>query len=279
MKLEGLSRVFFILIPFIIVTFVSQIIGVLLFNLTIKSSGFQDSLFRDLIITVFNGIGVYILVFLFVRFIDDERFIRIGLNINYKFWDIIIGLLFGLIATGGGYLIQLFQKEIEFVQFEFIPQKMIVSFVIFLVVALTEEIFFRGYILRNLLYSFNKYTSLIFSSLIFALFHALNPNMNFITLISLFLSGLSLGITYIYTKNLWFPIALHFSWNFFQTHLGFNVSGIDTYSIIEISIKEKSILNGGEFGFEGSILSLIFEAFILIVAYLYYNKRVQNGFN
>ncbi len=279
MEFKGLSRVLFIIIPYIIVIVVSQIIGVLLLNLTIKSTDIQDPLYRDLIITVFNGIGVCILVFLFVRFIDDERFIRIGLNIKNKFWDIIIGLLFGLIATSGGYIILLLQKEIEFIQVEFIPQKMIMSFVIFLIVAFTEEIFFRGYILRNLLYSFNKYASLIISSLIFALFHGLNPNINLITFSSLFLAGLSLGITYIYTKNLWFPIALHFSWNFFQTHLGFNVSGIDTYSLIEISIKENSLLNGGEFGFEGSILSLISEVFILLVAYLYYNNRVQNGFN
>ena len=30
------------------------------------------------------------------------------------------------------------------------------------------------------------------------------------------IAGLFLGINYIYTRNLWFSIFFHFSWNFFQ---------------------------------------------------------------
>ena len=60
---------------------------------------------------------------------------------------------------------------------------------------------------------------------------------------SLFLAGILLGITYIYTKNLWFPVALHLSWNLFQTLFGFNVSGKDFYSLIEFKIQENNLLN------------------------------------
>ena len=65
-----------------------------------------------------------------------------------------------------------------------------------------------------------------------------------------------MGVSYVFTKNLWFPVALHFSWNFFQSMFGFRVSGLDSYSIIEFSIVENNLLNGGEFGFESSILSI-----------------------
>ena len=74
----------------------------------------------------------------------------------------------------------------------------------------------------------------------------------------MFLAGILLGLSYIYTKNLWFPIAFHFSWNLFQTIFGFNVSGQNTYSLIEFEITENTILNGGDFGFEGSIFATIF---------------------
>jgi membrane protease YdiL (CAAX protease family) len=39
-------------------------------------------------------------------------------------------------------------------------------------------------------------------------------------------AGLLLGAAYIYAKNLWFPIAIHFAWNFTQSAIfGANVSG------------------------------------------------------
>ena len=60
----------------------------------------------------------------------------------------------------------------------------------------------------------------------------------------LFLAGVLLGVSYVYTKNLWFPVALHFSWNFFEALFGFNVSGQDFYSLIDFNITEKNLLNG-----------------------------------
>ncbi len=97
--------------------------------------------------------------------------------------------------------------------------------------------------------------------------------------ISLFLAGILLGLSYIYTKNLWFPIALHLSWNLFQTLFGFNVSGKDTYSLIEFSLNEKNLLNGGAFGFEGSILSVISMIIIIIGIWIYYDREQTNHNN
>lgn len=138
----------------------------------------------------------------------------------------------------------------------------------------------RGYVLRNLMYSFNKYIALIWSSILFSLMHGFNPNIDTFALIELFLAGILLGQSYIYTKNLWFPIALHFSWNFFQTHFGFNVSGQDTYSLIEFSIVENNLWNGGDFGFEGSWLSIISSIIMIILVERYFKKNaIKNSHN
>ena len=102
--------------------------------------------------------------------------------------------------------------------------------------------------------------------------HAANPNIELIGFVDLFLAGILLGLSYIYTKNLWFPIALHFSWNFFQAHFGFNVSGQDSYSFIEFTIPEANLLNGGAFGFEGSYLSIILQLFTIFGIWHYYHK-------
>lgn len=124
--------------------------------------------------------------------------------------------------------------------------------------------------------SFNKYIALIVSSILFALIHSFNPHIDLFSLFDLFLAGIVLGLSYIYTKNLWFPIALHLSWNLFQTLLGFNVSGKDTYSIIEFGMKERNLMNGGDFGFEGSYLSIIAEVVTIIGIGIYYNRKKTN---
>ena len=105
--------------------------------------------------------------------------------------------------------------EIKFIGFNYDLKNIILLFLLFIAVSIAEETYVRGYVLKNLLQSFNPIISLIISSAIFSLLHFFNPNVNYIALTELFIAGILLGISYVYTKNLWFPIALHLSWNFF----------------------------------------------------------------
>lgn len=112
-------------------------------------------------------------------------------------------------------------------------------------VAFAEELVFRGYILNNLLQSMNKWTALIISSLLFTLFHLSNPDISLLALLNIFLSGLMLGINYIFTKNLWFAILLHFSWNFYEGPiLGYKVSGLTLESLLQQELTGNPILTG-----------------------------------
>ena len=126
---------------------------------------------------------------------------------------------------------------------------------------------------KNLLESFNPYVALFISSIFFSLIHGSNPNVTTLGLCNIFLAGFFLGASYIFTKNLWFPIALHFSWNFFQSMFGFKVSGLDSYSIIEFTIPENNMLNGGEFGFESSFLSIIILIIATFIIWNYFKKN------
>jgi len=72
------------------------------------------------------------------------------------------------------------------------------------------------------------------------------------------------------------PIALHFSWNFFQgTIFGFSVSGNAEYSLITQTRTADTIWNGGEFGFEGSLLAVIFLTLAIAGLALYYHRKEQ----
>lgn len=208
-----------------------------------------------------------------MKHVDREKFIELGFQYKKYSLDFLMGIFIGAIIMALGYFLLIALEEIRFQKTVFDAQEILLSVLTFIFVAVAEEVLFRGYILRNLMRSFNKYVALVVTSILFSLMHGFNPNIDLFALFDLFLAGILLGITYIYTKNLWFPIALHLSWNFFQSFFGFNVSGQDSYSFIEFGITENNLLNGGAFGFEGSILSTIAQIIVIIAALIYYNRK------
>ena len=235
----------------------------------------RDFLVADTIIQYFDLVGVLLLLWIFMTFVDKEPFIKLGFSLKGKVNDIILGITLGLLLMAVGYTILILLGEIKFIEFNYNLKNIILLFILFIAVSIAEETYVRGYVLKNLLQSFNPIISLIISSAIFSLLHFFNPNVNYIALTELFIAGILLGISYVYTKNLWFPIALHLSWNFFQVMFGFNVSGMDTYSLIEFEIIENNNMNGGDFGFEGSYLSILFSLILMYFLWKYYKKFAE----
>jgi membrane protease YdiL (CAAX protease family) len=270
--LKGWIRALLIIIPFFIVTGIFQLIGYLLLGLKLDTESI--SLTESTMLQIFTAIGTFLLVFIFTRYIDRTDFKNVGFQLKGYTKDILPGIALGAVIMSLGFLILLILKEINVTGIDFDIYKLLISIVLFVFVALNEEVFLRGYILNNFLQSMNKYVALVLSSLIFSILHVFNPNFDLTSFISILLAGLLLGISYIYTKNLWFPIALHFSWNFFQgTIFGFEVSGTSIYSIINQDPVSDNLLNGGKFGFEGSILSQIFIIIAVFVIWWFARKK------
>ena len=245
------------------------------FDKYLEIEDMRDFLVADTIIQYFDLIGVLLLLWILMRFVDKEPFINLGFSLKGKVNDIMLGMTLGLLLMAVGYTILILLGEIKFVSFNYDLKSIVLLFLLFIVVSVVEETYVRGYVLKNLLQSFNPIISLIISSAIFSLLHFFNPNVNYIALTELFIAGILLGISYVYTKNLWFPIALHLSWNFFQVMFGFNVSGMDTYSLIEFEIIENNNINGGDFGFEGSYLSILFSLIMMYFLWKYYKKFAE----
>ena len=242
------------------------------FDKYLEIEDMRDFLVADTIIQYFDLIGVLLLLWILMRFVDKEPFIKLGFSLKGKINDIILGMTLGLLLMAVGYTILILLGVIKFIGFNYDLKNIILLFLLFIAVSIAEETYVRGYVLKNLLKSFNPIISLIISSVIFSLLHFFNPNVNYIALTELFIAGILLGVSYVYTKNLWFPIALHLSWNFFQVMFGFNVSGMDTYSLIEFEILENNNINGGDFGFEGSYLSILFSLIMIYFLWKYYRK-------
>jgi uncharacterized protein len=144
-------------------------------------------------------------------------------------------------------------------------------------VAIFEEILIRGIIFRIIEEKLGSYIALIISAIIFGGLHLLNPNSSLISAICVAIEGgFLLGAAYIYSRSLWFPIAIHFAWNFMQSGIfGAITSGNEkTNSLLTTQITGTKIITGGEFGPEGTIQAIIF---CLIATLILIYSNITNG--
>ena len=271
-KKMGWIRVLLLIFPYVIIVGIFQIIGYIIAGISFEEE-LQPTTTQSFIISIASLAGTLTVLYPFMRFVEKREFKELGLKIKDRGFDLLAGIIIGLIVMATGFFLLVVLDEINVENFNLDLQEILLSIGVFMAVSISEELLCRGYIQRNLMYSFNNYIALIVSSLLFALAHSFYPNLSWIALAGLFGAGILLGLSYIYTKNLWFPISLHFSWNLFQAYFGFNVSGQEFYSIVEFNIAEENILNGGKFGFEASIFSLILQIVLILLIFRYYQKR------
>lgn len=183
-----------------------------------------------------------------------------GLGLSLKGWgrSLLRGALFVVFLYVVGFGLSLLLGAVEVVGFLFSPISLLVSLLLYFFVALTEEVIGRGFILGRMLDGgINKFVALFISAVLFSLMHLFNPNFAFVPFLNIMLAGCFLGASYIYTRNLCFPIALHWFWNWIQgSVLGYKVSGneFSNENLLILHFPEENLINGGTFGFEGSIL-------------------------
>jgi len=130
----------------------------------------------------------------------------------------------------------------------------------YLLVALKEEVLFRGYPFQRLLANLGPWPTQLLMALVFALFHWSNPGMTGATrvwaLLNISLAGLLLGLCYLKTGRLALPIGVHLGWNWAQGHLlGFGVSGTsNAQGFWKPVLADKPVwLSGGSFGLEATL--------------------------
>ncbi len=231
-----------------------------------------------LTLTAFQVLGSFCALWLATKFIDRKPLMSIGLSVKDKANEMLVGLGFALAFIGGLFLLLWLLGAITITGYVgFKPGVFFVSMMLFLA-AFDEELIFRGYILNSMMDSSSRWVALAGSSALFALMHAGNPSVwsNWVPMTELFAAGFILGISYTFTKNLWFPTFFHFGWNFFQGLLGFEISGINVDSWKMISHENTGnvpdIISGGAFGIEGSVITLSCTIICTYFIYKYYNE-------
>lgn len=184
----------------------------------------------------------------------------LGRSLAIRKKDLLSGISLAIVLYAVGFGVSLLAGAIEIAGVVFNPSSLLISFVFFLLVAITEEFALRGVVLERMLQGgVNKFWALFLSATLFSLVHIANPNFDFLSFINILLAGILLGSSYIYTRNLCFPIALHWFWNWIQGPvLGYEVSGNKFCDgLLTLYLPEANLINGGAFGFEGSILCTV----------------------
>ncbi len=152
--------------------------------------------------------------------------------------------------------------------------------VLYLVVAIAEELLTRGNQIVNLTEGFSPqgYVSAvlaawIISSIIFGLLHIFNPHATWVSITNLTLMGFMFGLGFVLTGELALPIGLHLTWNLVQGNFyGFPVSGKMQYGTTLVAIQDRGPLvwTGGAFGPEAGLLGILATAagMIAIIAWV-----------
>ena len=223
---------------------------------------------------LFAAVGTTLIVGLLRKFIDRRSFKSLGFEWKDYENDGWLGFFIAPLLLGIGSIMLVLTTFLQFQEISIDPEKLMIGMILMMLVAYAEELIIRGYLLNNLMQSCNKWIALAITSGFFALMHLANPGFTILSFANILLAGLLLGINYIYTKNLWFGLLLHFSWNFFQGPVyGFEVSGIKFSGIFQQSISGPSLWTGGAFGFEGSFLCSLLLLLAIIMTGFFFNKK------
>lgn len=242
-----------------------------------------------------SGLAITASVFLAALVLDRRRFRDLGLNPSPRWWaDLGLGLGLGAFLMLVIFLTELSLGWVTVQAFFHSPQGQpsflagfLISLLFFAAVGIYEELFSRGYLLKNLSEGLSGkllppraaiLLATLLTSISFGLLHAANPNATPLAVLNICLAGLLLAAGYLVTGQLGLSIGLHISWNFFQGAVfGFPVSGTSALAGSLISIRQlgPELLTGGSFGPEGGLLGTL--ASLLGLAIIMLSRGKKSG--
>jgi uncharacterized protein len=231
-----------------------------------------------------GGLGM---TWLIARHIDHRSFVDLGFHFNRTWWlDLGFGLVLGIILVTGVFLSMKMLGWLVITGPAGTNTGLPIALAFFLrvvwaiVVAINEELAFRGYQLKNLAEGFaGRRTSprgaivlaLVVSSSLFGLMHLINGTATLASTLTTICGGLLLSLPYILTGELGAPIGFHLTWNLFVGPVfGFAVSGaVQSTHLLTVDVIGPSVWTGGSYGPEVGLLSLVWMlvGFGLIIAW------------
>ena len=200
----------------------------------------------------------------------------LGMSLRGREKDLLAGLGVAVLLYAVGFGTSLLMGTVEIASVQWVPRDLLGTLLFFLLVAVTEEVMLRGFVLGRMLSAgMNRFVALFLSSALFSAMHLFNPNFALLPFVNILLAGCLLGASFLYTRNLCFPVVLHWFWNWLQGPvLGYEVSGMDSgETLLTLRLTGSDLLTGGSFGFEGSLLCTVLLVGGTLAIVAYYERR------
>jgi len=140
-----------------------------------------------------------------------------------------------------------------------VAAEMVAALALLILAAAFEELIFRGYAFQTLLRGAPAIVPILLFSIYFGWAHWNNPNRTLFSTANTTLAGVWLSIAYLRARNLWFPTALHFAWNWTMgVFFGIPISGLRIERPLLVTSDNGPVwLTGGSYGSEGGAAATV----------------------
>ena len=208
-------------------------------------------------------IGIFILIWLWLKFYEKRPFTSIGLEKDNALLKYLRGFALGILIFAGAVGIL---ASVGFVTLD--PNGdpsmqgiaalsgVLIVLLGWIVQGAAEEVLTRGWMLPILSVRYKPWVGILVSSIFFAILHSLIPNLSLIAMLNLALFGLFAAFYALREGSIWGICALHTSWNWVQGNIfGLQVSGgeLGGGSLLNLQETGPDWFTGGNFGPEGGL--------------------------
>lgn len=265
-----LTRIIIGILAVATVVFSGELLRNNIFNKTTLSRYQENTIIGFL--QIIAATQVYIFVF---KYLEKRKINELNLSNFFKdlFWGCIIGTGIQALAIFVLYLINNYSIEktnpISF---------LIPGFISALVAGFVMEIILRGILFRIIEEYLGTVIACVLMALLFIFVHSRSEHATFLTVVTTTLqAGILLSALYVFNRNLWLPIFVHFAWDFAEpTIFGCINPGVSVgESLFTSKIAGPEILSGGLNGPGNSIQAALL-CFLLSVLFLGLAKKKNN---
>ena len=221
-----------------------------------------DLVFRLIFLGAALGAG-----YICARVLEDLRWRSLGLTLHSKWLrDLIVGSVIGVVTLVIAIAIAFVAGGLSFrlssAGFSRVLTTLLFSAGLFIVAGLAEEALCRGYPLQTFVRARLVWLGILITSVAFGAGHLKNPNAGALLAFgNTTFAGVWLAIAYLRTRSLWFPLGVHWAWNWALGALfGLPVSGITRVAPNPFLVGTDlgpAWLTGAAYGIEGGVACTI----------------------